>query len=324
MTSKYLTPACLDSLKERFGEQLQENVFLSNYTTARVGGPADALLVASTSRELAEFFTVLWSLDCPVYLLGSGSNVLVSDDGYRGVVVINHARNIKIDTHHSPPSVWAESGTNISGMARQVGLRGLSGLEWAATVPGSVGGAVFGNAGAFGSDTARNLRVAEILHRITGNQVWPVEKLEYGYRSSWLKQNPGQVVVLAARFDLVEDSQDSVQARMDEFTTRRRSAQPPGASMGSMFKNPPGDHSGRLIEAAGLKGKRVGGAHISEKHANFFINDETATASDLWSLIQLVRTRVSEAFGVSLEMEIELVGDFSVKNKSINTVRKHK
>jgi UDP-N-acetylmuramate dehydrogenase len=322
--SPALSTALMPTLRAKFGDRLQENVVLANYTTAHVGGPADGLLVATSSLELEEILTKLWSLQCPFYILGSGSNVLVSDAGFRGVVIINHARNIKIDLHHTPPTVWAESGANLGGMARQVALRGLSGLEWASTVPGTVGGAVFGNAGAFGSDTAANLKLADILHQFEGKQVWPVEKLEYGYRTSWLKEHPGQAVVLSARFELTEDRPETVQARINEFSAHRRNTQPPGASMGSMFKNPVGDHAGRLIDAAGLHGVRVGGAHISEKHANFFITTETATASDIWALIKLARARVSEAFGVSLELEVELVGDFSTAGKSTATVRKHK
>jgi len=316
MSTPEITPAVMATLREKFGESLQENVVLSNYTTAHVGGPADGLIVATSSKELEDIFTTLWKLNCPVYLLGSGANVLVSDAGFRGIVVINHARNVKIDVHHAIPSVWAESGANLGGIARQAALRNLSGLEWATTVPGTVGGAVFGNAGAFGSNTAASLKVAEILHPIYGKQEWPVEKLEYGYRSSWLKRNPGQVIILAARFELSVDNPEAIQARMSDFSARRRASQPQGASMGSMFKNPEGDHSARLIEAAGLKGTRVGGAHISEKHANFFINDNNATASDLFSLIQIAKTRVHEVFGVSLELEVELVGDFSLSGKT--------
>lgn len=307
------------TIREKFGESLQENVFLSNYTTAHVGGPADGLIVAASSKELEDIFTTLWKLQCPAYLLGSGANVLISDAGFRGIVVVNHARNVKIDVHHSTPFVWAESGANLGGIARQAALRNLSGLEWATTVPGTVGGAVFGNAGAFGSNTAASLKVAEILHPVYGKQEWPVEKLEYSYRSSWLKRNPGQVIILAARFELTVDKPEAIQARMSDFSARRRASQPQGASMGSMFKNPEGDHSARLIEAAGLKGTRVGGAHISEKHANFFINDNNATASDLFSLIQIAKTRVFEAFGVSLELEVELVGNFTLSNKTSGT-----
>jgi UDP-N-acetylmuramate dehydrogenase len=320
--SSELSSTILPVLREKYGEMLQENVVLANYTTAKVGGPADGLIVASSSRELEDIFTTLWELECPVYLLGSGANVLVSDAGFRGVVVVNHAKNVKIDLHHATPSVWAESGANLSSMARQVALRNLSGMEWATTVPGSVGGAVFGNAGAFGSNTAASLKMAEILHPIEGKQEWPVEKLEYGYRTSCLKKNPGKVVVLAARFELSVGESEVIQARMSEYSSRRRESQPQGASMGSTFKNPEGDHSARLIEAAGLKGTRVGGAQISEKHANFFINIDNATASDYYALIQLAKRRVSEAFGVSLDLEIELLGDFSVSTKTSSGNRK--
>ncbi len=319
-----LSPDMMAKLREKFGERLQENDRLANYTTAHVGGPADGLIVATSSQELEEIFTTLWRLQCPNYLIGSGANVLVSDAGFRGVVVVNHARNVKIDMHQGKHSVWAESGAVMGTVGRQAALRGLSGLEWATTVPGTVGGAVFGNAGAFGSNTAASLKMADILHPISGKQQWPVEKLEYAYRSSWLKRNPGQVVILSARFELTPDDPAAIQARMSDFSTRRRASQPQGASMGSTFKNPEGDYSARLIEAAGLKGTRVGGAHISEKHANFFINDDNATASDYWALIQLARTRVSEAFGVSLELEVELLGDFSISAKSISGDRKKK
>ncbi|BCY19187.1 MAG: UDP-N-acetylmuramate dehydrogenase [Chloroflexi bacterium] len=307
-----LSSSIIPTLREKYGELLQENVVLANYTTAKVGGPADALIVASSSQELEDIFTTLWKLNCPVRLLASGANVLFSDAGFRGVVVLNHARNVKIDLHHETPSVWAESGANLASMARQAGLRNLTGMEWATTVPGSVGGAVYGNAGAFGSNTAASLKVAEILHPTEGKQEWPVEKLEYGYRTSWLKRNPGKVIILSARFELSSGQPEAIQAKMSEFSARRRETQPQGASMGSTFKNPEGDYAARLIEAAGLKGTRVGGAQISEKHANFFINVNNATASDYYSLIQLAKSRVSEAFGVSLELEIELVGDFSV------------
>ncbi len=306
----------LPRLRELFGEALQENAVLANYTTAHVGGPADALLPVHTAAELERAARLLWELDVPFILLGSGSNVLVSDSGFRGVVVVNRARNHKIDLHHEPPSVWAESGANIGTIARQAALRGLSGLEWAATVPGTVGGAVFGNAGAHGGDMAGTLTLAEILHPDTGREEWTVERLQYAYRSSALKSSPAarRPIILSARMKLSHSSPAEVQARMDEFTAQRRSTQPPGASLGSMFKNPPGDYAGRLIEAAGLKGKRVGGAHISTQHANFFINNERASASDIGELIALARRTVEQKFGVRLELEVELIGDWPALN----------
>ncbi len=283
---------------------------MANYTTAHVGGPADAMLILHTCTELEEAVRSLWRLELPFYLLGAGSNVLVSDSGLRCVVLVNRARNIKVDVHTTPPTVWAESGANLGGVARQVALRGLSGLEWAASVPGTVGGAVYGNAGAHGSDTKSSLALAEILHPVEGKVNWPVERMQYAYRSSLLKRSPAQAVILSARFNLAFSTPEAVQAKMDEFSAKRRSSQPPGASMGSMFKNPPGDYAGRLIEAAGLKGARVGGAEISAIHAKFFVNQAGATASDVMSLVNLARQKVYEQSGIRLELEIELLGEF--------------
>lgn len=301
----------MEKIRAEFGPALQEHVVMANYTTARVGGPADALLPVHTTADLERAVRFLWEEKLPFYILGSGSNVLVSDAGYHGIVLINRARTVKIDARTTSPTVWAEAGANLGAMARQVALRGLSGLEWAATIPGSVGGAVFGNAGAHGGDMAGNLLLAEILHPLEGKQVWPLERMEYSYRSSVLKQTKSQVVLLAARMKLDLSTPAEVQAKMDEFSARRRQTQPPGASLGSMFKNPTGDYAGRLIEAAGLKGSRAGGAVISSVHANFFINEGNATAADLGELIQLARAKVYDQFGVSLELEVELLGDWS-------------
>lgn len=303
----------LERLRGLFGEHLQENVRLANYTTAHVGGLADGLLIAQSSEDLARFADELWKLDMPFHILGTGANILVSDKGYRGIVIINHAHTIKVDTRTEPPSIWAESGANIGTVARMAMLRGLSGLEWAATVPGSVGGAVYGNAGAQGSDMSANFVLAEILHRRYGRQEWDASQMHFAYRSTSLKRDPGQVVILAARMQLHRGDRESIQAKMAEFAEKRRKTQPPGASMGSMFKNPPNDKAGRLIESAGLKGTRIGGVVVSEVHANFFVNDAEATAQDYYDLIQLVRKTVEEKTGVQLELEVELVGDWENK-----------
>ena len=303
----------LDQLRAAFGSRLQENMLMANYTTAHVGGPVDAAVIAQSAEELESAVRQLWALNTSFYLLGSGSNVLVSDAGIRGVVVINRAHTVKIDTHSAapnPPTVWAESGANLSGLARQLALRGLSGLEWAANVPGSVGGAVYGNAGAYGMDVKSSLILAEILHRNEGRQSWACARLEFDYRSSILKREPGQAVVLAARFALTTSTRDEVQGRMDSYNAQRRRSQPPGASLGSMFKNPAGDYAGRLIEAAGLKGTRIGGAQISKLHANFFVNDQQASATDIWKLIEMARRTVLDKFNVNLDLEVEMLGDW--------------
>lgn len=311
-------------LKKVFGDRLKRNVPLARFTSARVGGNADALISANSLDELVEVTVALWRLGAPFLILGGGSNVLVSDAGVRQVVVYNRARRVRFADEGAEPTVWAESGANFGVIARQAAGRGLAGLEWAAGIPGTVGGAVVGNAGAHDGDVQGNLIMAEILHDRTQEdaelfsyerETWPVEKLEFGYRSSALKarENEGtgpSAVVLAASFRLDHSTPEEVKAKIDRFVAYRRLTQPPGASMGSMFKNPPQDYAGRLIEAAGLKGARAGDAEISQLHANFFINLGEAKAADVYQLIRMAREAVKEQFGVELELEIGLIGEW--------------
>lgn len=297
-------------LKAALGEKLQEKMPLAGFTTAQIGGPAAGLVIADSVASLEEAVSACWQLDIPCKVLGNASNVLISDRGFDGVIVINRAKSIRFNLDRELVTVLAGSGSNLGGLARQAGIRGLSGLEWAATVPGTVGGAVYGNAGAHGSDIQANLEMAEILHPISGKGKWTCGQLEYAYRSSVLKRTQSQAVILTAQFRLTQSTKEEVMARMDTFNTHRRTTQPPGASMGSMFKNPAGDFAGRLIEAAGLKGQRIGGAEISSMHANFMVNHENATASDVYRLIRLAQQKVQEQSGIELELEIELLGDW--------------
>ena len=316
------TSTPIDALRAAFPGILQENASLAGYTTARAGGTADALLVANSASDLEAFSMRLWKMNVPFRVLGYGSNVLVSDSGLREVVMINRARSLIIDAQSQPPMVWAESGALIGTIARQVGLKGLGGFEWAATVPGTLGGAVYGNAGAFGGDMNGSLVLAEILHP-TGKELWSAERLQYQYRSSLLKREHIPAVILAARLKLEHSDPQHVQEKMENFSTRRRASQPPGASMGSMFKNPPGDYAGRLIEAAGLKGLRIGGAEISSIHANFFVNHGQASAAEIGQLIHAARETVAEKFGVYLELEVELLGDWSAVQENPNAGKKN-
>ena len=297
-------------LKNHFYERLQRDVPLGRFTTSRVGGPARFYISANSASQLAEDIRFLWDHDIPFFLLGSGANVLISDKGFDAVVVHNQARQITVSPNGDRPTITAESGTIFAAVARQAAEHRLTGLEWASTVPGTVGGAVYGNAGAFGSNTQSNLVAAEILHRDQGYLLLSSEEMAYAYRSSMLKRDPGKAVILSARFAVEKGDKESIQALMSEFGERRRRTQPAGPSTGSTFKNPPGDFAGRLIEAAGLKGTRVGGVEVSQLHANFFINDGTATARNYYDLIHLVRTTVLEKFEVQLETEIEILGDW--------------
>ncbi len=300
----------INHLHSLFGERLRQDVPLANYTAARVGGKGDFVLIAQSAEELETSVRHLWDLEIPFVILGSGANVLISDRGVRGVVILNRAQRFDIHADQDPPTVWAESGANLGLIARTLAHHGLSGLEWAATIPGTVGGAIYGNAGAHGQDMAGTLILAEILHREYGKENWLCERLEYGYRTSYLKKHPGEAVILSGLFRLSKSTRENVQAQMEAFVAYRKRTQPPGASMGSVFKNPPGDYAGRLIEQAGLKGTRIGGVEVSPIHANFFIAHEGATSSDYWRLICLVRQKVLETFGIHLELEIERIGDW--------------
>ncbi|HEY5269410.1 MAG TPA: UDP-N-acetylmuramate dehydrogenase [Anaerolineales bacterium] len=305
-----MQPSILSDLRFTFGDHLQENVPLSGYTAARIGGPADALVFIRSADELAQAAEKLWKLEMPFLLLGGGSNVLVSDKGVRGVVIINRARLVKFASKAEPPSVHAESGVTPNDITQRAARLGLAGFEWAASLPGSLGGAVYGNAGAFDSDIAGNLISLELIHRQHGRQVWPVEKMEYGYRTSVLKREHPPALILSAQLALSHGDPQAIRVKMEQFSEQRRETQPPGASMGSMFKNPTGEKAGRLIEAAGLKGMRIGNAEISTQHANFFINHGQTRAEDMKALIELAQKTVAKKFGVKLELEVELIGEW--------------
>lgn len=304
-------------LSEKLGSRTEKNVLLAPYTSTRVGGPADLLIRIHSKDELVKAVNYLYECSMPFFIIGGGSNILVSDSGVRGTVLINKAKKIIFFEMNDPPYVWAESGAFLGLIARQSAQLGLSGLEWAAGIPGTVGGAVVGNAGAHGSDIARNLKMAEILHLPDENTLaasrieqWSEKQFKYSYRSSLIKRNPGKYIVLSVELVLAHDDKKNVRNKMLEYTNYRKRTQPSGASVGSIFKNPPGDFAGRLIEKAGLKGFRVGGAEISPIHGNFFINKGNSSATDVLKLIEHTKKSVYEDSGVYLELEIELVGDW--------------
>ena len=297
-------------LRRVFGERLQEGISLARFTSSRTGGTADWLIQVRSADELRRTAVRLWEMGERFRVLGGGSNVLVADAGVREVVVLNEARDVRFEAGDLTTRVTAESGASLGSLARRSADRGLTGLEWAATVPGTIGGAVVGNAGAHGGDVAGTLETAEILQPPDRAEPWPVERLEYAYRTSWLKRHPGQAVVLSAAFPLQASTPEVTRARVEANVEARQRTQPPGASWGSMFKNPPGDFAGRLVEAAGLKGTRIGQAEISRLHANFFLNDGGASAMDVAQLLLETRRRVREDSGVDLELEIELLGDW--------------
>lgn len=299
-----------DQLEKYFGKRLQRDVPLGRYTTARVGGNAEGLVEIKSAYDLADAVLFLWQERIPCKVIGGGSNVLISDEGYNGIVILNKATQTNLDLNEISAVVYAESGANLGSLARRVSLDGYTGLEWAAGIPGTVGGATYGNAGAHGADMSTNLDEVEILLPDGRLAHWTTNEMQYAYRSSILKREFTSAVILSVGLKLDRGDRDEIKVRLEEYTAARKKSQPTGASLGSIFKNPPGDYAGRLIEAAGLKGSRVGGVEISRKHANFFINDQNATAQNLFDLIRLAQKTVWEKFGVSLETEIELLGSF--------------
>jgi UDP-N-acetylmuramate dehydrogenase len=298
----------VDVLYAKFGDKVKENISLAPYTSARIGGPADVLITAESADELVGIVKLLRQQDLDYIMLGGGSNVLVSDRGVRGLVVLNRAKTVRFH-NGDQPSVTAESGVVFSNLANRCASKGFGGLEWAATVPGTVGGAVYGNAGAFGGDMAGNLIRAELLTK-NGRERFSAGQMVYGYRTSILKRAELDAIVLSAELSLKNSTKEEATVKIEQFSAHRKATQPPGASMGSMFKNPNGDYAGRLIEAAGLKGVRIGNAEISPVHGNFFINHADTKAEDILALIQLVRKTVKEKQGVELELEIELIGEW--------------
>lgn len=300
-------------LESRLGDRLLRDEPLAKYTAARLGGPADWVYIARESiEELVEVVTEAWAQDIDVRVLGGGANVLVSDRGFRGLVVINKVAEINFGAWHDGRTVSASSGTSLTALCNRCQTHGYTGMEWAVSVPGTVGGAAVNNAGAHGACIADSIVDVVVLEADRGPQLYSNAEMEYDYRYSVLKARlDRRYLVLLATFALQHADPDAIRARMAEFNTYRKSTQPAGASLGSIFKNPPGDYAGRLIESAGLKGYRVGNVVISPVHANFFINIGEASASDYRSLVEHVQRVVEAASGIRLEPEIEFVGDWT-------------
>jgi UDP-N-acetylmuramate dehydrogenase len=283
---------------------------LARRTTFRIGGPADLYAVATGVEELHLWHQLARRHDVPSTVLGGGSNVLIGDGGIRGLVIGNAGRLIRREGN----LVIAESGAALAGLARWAIREGLAGMEWAVSVPGTVGGGIIGNAGAHGSDVAANLAWVEVIQEDANPVRIQADALRYSYRSSVLKEglfggSPIPVVARAA-FALTPGDPQVLAAIADANLERRRATQPVEPSAGSIFRNPPGDYAGRLIEACGLKGHRIGGAQVSMRHANFIINAGDARASDVRSLRSLIQDRVSAATGTRLMPEILFLGEF--------------
>jgi len=288
---------------------------LAGHTSMRVGGPADLLAVATNVAQLAGMIRFAADRRVPCLLLGRGSNVVASDSGLRGLVILNRAEGAHIDGER----LVAEAGLPLARAATLAQAAGLSGLEFGLAIPGTVGGAVWANAGAHGSDVAAVLESATLLGADGVEVVEPVAGLGLSYRESRFKHptmpltglSAPAEVILAATFRLSPQDPATIKARLDEIRRWRQEHQPLSLpSAGSVFRNPQGDSAGRMVDACGLKGKRIGGAQISEKHANFIVNAGGATSTDVRRLGDMALAAVRERFGIELEYEVQFVGDW--------------
>jgi UDP-N-acetylmuramate--L-alanine ligase/UDP-N-acetylenolpyruvoylglucosamine reductase len=285
---------------------------LSRHTTFGVGGPADVYLVANDAGQLGRIVSVCRQHDAPVFVLGSGSNILVGDGGIRGVVIENNARSLtgpETDASGALRFV-AESGASFAGVARTLAKRGYAGLEWASGIPGTLGGAVVYNAGAYGGSLSDVLQAVTVVNGTGTTYELGAAELGLAYRSSAFTRGQfREKVVLSCEFTVWPGEAESLMQRVRELDGKRLTAQPRGRNAGSIFKNPPEHPAWRLIDQVGLRGHRIGDAMISDKHCNFFLNAGQARAADVKALIDLARERVRERFGIELELEIGLVGE---------------
>ena len=278
---------------------------LKRYTAWKIGGPADALLEPKSVQDLISAAEKAREHDIPVTILGGGTNVLVRDGGIRGLTIrlAKSLTNVEVEGTR----VSADAGVLYPVLANTTAGRGLAGLEFATGIPGTVGGAVYMNAGAYGSETTEVLDWADVFR---DHEVVRMDNrdLDLSYRRSALHDNPGWIV-LRAGYTLIPGDATELKARIKEFRAQRMNGSPNRPSCGSTFKRPPGDFPGRVIEATGLKGARVGQVEVSAVHANYLVNLGGGTAQEALELIDLVRQKVREKLGIELEPEVRVVGE---------------
>lgn len=279
---------------------------MAKHTSLRVGGPADAMLRPASRAELRDALALCRYHDASVYIVGAGFNTLVPDAGLRGVVLRLHG--LRELTRGADDRLTAEAGATHSRVTRFCAEEGLAGLEFAVGIPGTVGGWLAMNAGIGTREMKDVVERIEIMDVATGeSQELSAEQLCFRYRALEL---PEQSVLLKARFHCQQDAREDIRERMRQLLAQRRDTQPVDQlSCGSVFKNPPGDHAGRLIDAAGLKGAAEGGAEISRVHANFIVNRSSATTADILRLIERAQAEVRRQFGIELEREVHVLGE---------------
>ena len=297
----------VEELKELLGEDnIYYNEPMSQHTTFRVGGPAE-LLIMPKADHIADVVRLCRQFGVPLLCVGNGSNMLVSDEGIEGVVMVigRNMANITVDNE----TITAEAGAMLGRVAREAYEASLKGMEFASGIPGSIGGACVMNAGAYGGEMKDIIESVNVITPLGEMLTLSNEELDLSYRHSVIPEK--DYIVISTVLSLEKGDKEEIKAMMDDFNGRRRDKQPlEYPSAGSTFKRPTGYFAGKLIEDAGLKGYRVGGAEVSTKHCGFVINKDNATATDIYTLIKDVDRIVTERFGVSLEPEVKLVGRF--------------
>ncbi len=303
-----ISDAVIDALK---GFVPAENIHIQEsmaaHTTFRVGGPADCLVELENTEQLQKIQHYLNLVEMPYVVLGNGSNVLVSDEGYRGIVLQIGDRMNKIMVEGN--QVIAQAGALMSQVSSVAMENGLTGFEFASGIPGTVGGGVVMNAGAYGGEMSQVVSKVTVVNGDGEILELENETMEFGYRQSAIRNQ--KFVVTEVSFELKKGVPDTIKATMDDLTAKRREKQPlEYPSAGSTFKRPEGHFAGQLIMEAGLRGFQIGGAKVSDKHCGFVINAGNATASDIKTLIEEIQARVKEKFGVTLETEVVFLGNF--------------
>ena len=298
----------LEKLQKILGEEkVLVNEPMASHTTFRIGGPADYFAVPETVEELEKVLNICKEEQTPYFILGNGSNLLVGDQGFRGVVIqlYKNFDGIKIEG----TKVTARAGAMLVRVAKEAGKAGLTGLEFASGIPGTIGGAMVMNAGAYGGEMKDVVTAVTVLTKDGEVKTLTGEEMNFRYRGSVVEDDG--MIVLEAGMELKEGDLEEIQARMAELTVQRKTKQPiENPSAGSTFKRPEGYFAGKLIQDAGLHGFQVGGAQVSEKHCGFVINAGGATAADVMNLMQQVSDKVKEQFGVTLEPEVKRIGEF--------------
>jgi UDP-N-acetylmuramate dehydrogenase len=293
-------------LGARFGARLRAGVPLAELTSFRIGGPADLLLAVESEDELRAAMATAWCARVPAFCLGSGTNLLVSDRGVRGLVVRLGEGFARLE--FDATRVRAGAAVRFGHLVEETVERGLGGLEFGEGIPGSVGGGLLMNAGAFGGEIARVVRIVHGVNEQGESLALSAADVKFSYRRTEL---PPRFIITQVDFELDPGDRGALRARVAEIHEKRAARQPRALpNAGSVFKNPPGSFAGRLLEGAGLKGARLGGAAFSTEHANFIVNMGGARAEDVRALMELAQRRVKECSGISLEPEVRLVGDW--------------